>query len=72
MLEYKIEPERSRVSPQTEAAKSKRNPGDQALPGTPQSGEALCYACRGSGVNEGKHCVTCGGSGKIIQLIGEA
>jgi DnaJ-class molecular chaperone len=69
-MKDKAEQNKLAISQNTEAAK--RNPGDEAVAGTVQSGEALCYDCGGSGIRQGKPCVTCGGSGKIIQLIGEA
>jgi DnaJ-class molecular chaperone len=46
------------------------NPGDQAPPGTPGSGEALCPDCAGSGQRNGQPCPTCGGSGKVIEGVG--
>lgn len=46
------------------------NPGDQAKPGTPGTGENLCPECSGSGKVEGNACPTCGGSGKVIEGIG--
>lgn len=42
------------------------NPGDQAAPGTPGTGEDLCPKCSGSGKVEDKPCETCGGTGKVI------
>lgn len=45
------------------------NPGDQAAPGTPGTGENLCPDCSGSGRLEGKPCPTCGGTGKVITGI---
>ncbi len=48
------------------------NPGDEAPPGTPGTGEDLCPACHGSGRVEGKSCSNCGGSGKVIAGIGGA
>ena len=50
-----------------------RNPGDEVSPGTPQSGEAICPACAGSGRIDGKgECSNCGGTGKVTQLVGDA
>ena len=50
-----------------------RNPGDEVPPGTPQSGEAICPACGGTGRLAGKgDCGNCGGTGKITQLVGDA
>ena len=47
------------------------NPGDQAAPGTPDTGENLCPQCGGSGRNEGgSECPVCGGTGKVIEGIG--
>jgi hypothetical protein len=50
--------------------KPRLNPGDEARPGTPGSGEDVCPDCRGSGRLEGRACPTCGGTGKVIQGIG--
>ena len=49
-----------------------RNPGDEAAPGTPQTGEALCPQCSGSGEWQGFRCAACGGTGKVIQGVGDA
>ncbi|MBO9621193.1 MAG: hypothetical protein J7500_00630 [Sphingomonas sp.] len=46
------------------------NPGDQAEPGTPGTGENLCPRCGGSGRLDGGECPECGGTGKVIQGIG--
>ncbi len=46
------------------------NPGDEAPPGTPGSGEDVCPACHGSGKQDGKPCPNCGGSGTIQEGIG--
>jgi hypothetical protein len=48
------------------------NPGDEAAPGTPGTGENLCPQCSGSGRADGAECPTCGGSGKVIDGIGGA
>ncbi len=49
------------------------NPGDQAPPGTPGTGEDLCPVCGGSGKDEEQRpCINCGGSGKVIEAIGGA
>lgn len=49
------------------------NPGDQAPPGTPSTGEDLCPVCGGSGKDDQhQSCVNCGGTGKIIEAIGGA
>lgn len=46
------------------------NPGDEAAPGTPGSGENLWPRCGGSGRIEGDECSECGGTGKVIEGIG--
>ena len=43
------------------------NPGDEAPPGTPGTGENLCPHCKGKGEHEGVRCPVCGGSGKVIE-----
>jgi len=49
------------------------NPGDQAPPGSPQSGERPCPRCGGAGRQaSGARCEFCGGTGKVIELIGDA
>lgn len=46
------------------------NPGDQAEPGTPGTGEDICPECSGSGRIDGGDCPNCGGTGKVVQGIG--
>ena len=46
------------------------NPGDEAAPGTPGTGENVCPRCGGSGRIDGAVCPDCGGSGKVIEGIG--
>ena len=48
------------------------NPGDEAAPGTPGTGENLCRNCNGRGQLEGGPCPECGGTGKVIEGIGGA
>lgn len=48
------------------------NPGDEAAPGTPGTGEDVCPKCNGSGRLQGSECVNCGGTGKVIHGIGGA
>ena len=48
----------------------KRNPGDEAAPGTEGTGEDVCPTCHGSGKAEGGTCPDCNGSGKVIRGIG--
>ena len=46
-------------------------PGDEAMPGTPGTGEDLCPDCGGSGKKQdGGECPTCEGTGRITQGIG--
>lgn len=46
------------------------NPGDQAAPGTPGTGENICPECEGSGRIGDGECPTCGGTGKVVEGIG--
>lgn len=48
------------------------SPGDQAAPGTPDTGENLCPKCSGSGRLDGGECPNCGATGKVIEPIGGA
>ncbi|MCD2324099.1 hypothetical protein LQ953_08755 [Sphingomonas sp. IC-56] len=48
------------------------NPGDDAAPGTPGTGENICPECSGSGKIDGNTCPNCAGSGKVIEGIGGA
>ncbi len=48
------------------------NPGDEAPPGTPGTGEDVCPDCRGTGRRDGRECATCGGTGKIVEGVGGA
>jgi DnaJ-class molecular chaperone len=48
------------------------SPGDEAEPGTPGTGEALCPRCGGSGDVDGEICPECEGSGRVVQGIGGA
>jgi hypothetical protein len=45
-------------------------PGDEAAPGTPGTGEAVCRSCGGSGQVDDKRCAACGGTGKVNVGIG--
>ncbi|WP_151634974.1 hypothetical protein [Noviherbaspirillum aerium] len=46
-------------------------PGDEAMAGTPGTGEDLCPDCSGSGKKkDGAECPTCEGTGRITQGIG--
>ena len=46
------------------------NPGDDAAPGTPGTGENICPRCAGSGEADGGACPESGGTGKVIEGIG--
>jgi hypothetical protein len=48
------------------------NPGDEAPPGTPGTGENICPECSGSGKVDQGTCPNCGGTGKVIEGIGGA
>jgi hypothetical protein len=48
------------------------NPGDEAAPGTPGTGEDICPQCRGTGRLDRAACPNCGGSGRIVEAIGGA
>lgn len=49
------------------------NPGDEAAPGTPGTGENLCRECGGSGhLAGGATCPACGGTGKVTVGVGGA
>lgn len=48
------------------------NPGDEAAPGTPDTGENLCPVCQGSGKKDGHTCTNCGGTGRVVEGIGGA
>ena len=49
-----------------------RNPGDQAAPDAPQTGEVTCPECHGTGRIQGGACPNCGGTGQVVQIIGDA
>ena len=46
------------------------NPGDEAPPGTPGTGEDICPDCHGTGKVGGSPCKNCGGTGKITEGVG--
>lgn len=51
-------------------ASTPTNPGDEAAPGTPGTGEDVCRRCNGSGKADGVTCPVCGGSGVVVEGIG--
>ena len=50
----------------------RKNPGDEDLPGTKQTGENICPTCNGSGRLDQKTCPDCNGSGMTLVIIGDA
>ncbi len=48
------------------------NPGDEAPPGTPGTGEDVCRTCGGSGRLREGPCADCGGTGRVTRGIGGA
>ena len=50
----------------------KRNPGDEAAPGTEQTGETTCPICHGDGKTDSGMCTHCGGTGLVIVTVGDA
>jgi DnaJ-class molecular chaperone len=50
----------------------RRNPGDEDVPGTNQTGETICPTCNGSGSIGQKPCPDCGGSGRVTVIVGDA
>jgi hypothetical protein len=48
------------------------DPGDDAAPGTPGTGENTCPVCGGAGKANGRMCSNCGGTGKVIKGVGGA
>ena len=63
--------ETARANP-ADANPNAMNPGDEAPPGTPGTGEDVCPQCHGSGKISGGACPGCGGTGKVIRAIGGA
>jgi DnaJ-class molecular chaperone len=49
-----------------------RNPGDQSVPGAPQTGMVTCRDCQGTGLKESNPCPACGGGGEVVQIVGDA
>lgn len=48
------------------------NPGDEAFPGTRNTGDDLCPECSGAGEVDGRQCDNCGGRGTVVVGIGGA
>ena len=45
-------------------------PGDEAPPGTPDTGEDVCPRCAGDGRIDGQDCPVCGGTGRVVTGVG--
>lgn len=61
------------TSPSTDTNKPAQHlkPGDDAMPGTPGTGEDLCEICGGSGIRrDGSECPNCEGTGRVTHGIG--
>lgn len=54
------------------ASGGSRNPGDEARPGSPQTGEQICPACDGSGRQGEAACEPCAGTGRVTAIVGDA
>jgi len=53
-------------------ARPPMNPGDEARSGSPQTAEQLCPDCGGTGQRNAAPCSTCGGSGRVVGIVGDA
>jgi hypothetical protein len=53
-------------------APAARQPGDEARPGSAQTAENLCRDCGGTGLRDGAPCPACGGSGRVVGIVGDA
>ena len=54
------------------AETERKNPGDEDVSGTKQTGEDICPACNGSGQIGLTACSDCGGSGRTTVIVGDA
>ncbi|HEY8382510.1 MAG TPA: hypothetical protein VIL09_10200 [Microvirga sp.] len=59
----------AKTTPNAPEGGAQINPGDDAAPGTPGTGENVCPDCRGSGKIDAQACQSCGGTGKVIEGI---
>jgi DnaJ-class molecular chaperone len=48
------------------------NQDDGASPSAPQTAENICRTCSGTGRVDGKPCPECGGTGKVVETVGDA
>ena len=71
MSDYQNDPNQGTACQATDANRdATMNPGDEAPPGSPATGENLCRACRGTGLNENDEaCPECGGTGHVIVAV---
>ena len=62
--------ERSSGSGTTAPGESNMNPGDEAAPGTPGTGDNICPECSGKGqLQSGGQCPNCAGTGVVTTGI---
>ncbi len=54
------------------ASDNRLNPGDEAAPGTPGTGEDVCPRCHGTGKLALRRCPVCAGTGIVTEGIGGA
>jgi DnaJ-class molecular chaperone len=54
------------------APPGRRNPADQAPPGSAQTGMVPCPECHGSGKRGDTACPGCNGTGQVVQIVGDA
>ena len=47
-------------------------PQDPSQPRDKQTAENLCRDCGGSGRRDGAPCPSCGGTGKVVETVGDA
>lgn len=60
-----------KVAAALEAARPKaRNPGDEAPLGSPGTGLDVCPVCHGEAQAAGEPCLNCGGTGRVVKVIG--
>jgi RecJ-like exonuclease len=65
-----VSDERSSGTGATSPGEANMNPGDEAPPGAPGTGENICPECSGKGqLQSGGKCSNCGGTGKVITGI---
>jgi hypothetical protein len=61
-----------RPQPANAPGAPRMNPGDEAPPGTPGTGENVCPVCHGTGRTGAQSCANCRGTGKVTTGIGGA